>query len=80
MVCGLLLICIVHYLYQARGWGRIFWSFLLLLGAVNLVLTQSFGGIIFFTLAVLFYLFVSGVFKIRYLAPLLMVLALVFFR
>ncbi|MFH2107711.1 MAG: O-antigen ligase family protein [Chrysiogenia bacterium] len=79
MVCGLLLICIVHYLYRARGWGRIFWSVLLLLGAVNLVLTQSFGGIIFFTLAVLFYLFVSGVFKIRYLAPLLMVLALIFF-
>jgi O-antigen ligase len=51
----------------------------LLLGAVNLVLTESFGGIIFFTLAVLFYLFVSGVFKFRYLAPLLMVLALVFF-
>ncbi|TFG75426.1 MAG: tetratricopeptide repeat protein [Chrysiogenales bacterium] len=79
MVCGLLLIFIVHYFYQTRGRGRVFWFFLLLLGAFNLVLTQSFGGIIFFTLAVLFYLFVSGVFKIRYLAPLLMVLALVFF-
>ncbi|MCG2659184.1 MAG: tetratricopeptide repeat protein [Kiritimatiellae bacterium] len=79
MVCGLLLIFIVHYFYQARGRSRIFWFFLLLLGAINLVLTQSFGGVIFFTLAVLFYLFVSGVFKIKYLAPLLMVLALVFF-
>lgn len=79
MVCGLLLIFIVHYFYQARGRGRVLWFFLLLLGAFNLALTQSFGGIIFFTLAVLFYLFVSGVFKIRYLAPLLMVLALVFF-
>lgn len=79
MVCGLLLIFIVHYFYQARGRSRIFWFFLLLLGAFNLVLSQSFGGIIFFTLAVLFYLFVSGVFKIKYLAPLLMVLALVFF-
>ncbi|MCG2812740.1 MAG: hypothetical protein L6428_15005, partial [Candidatus Aminicenantes bacterium] len=67
MVCGLLLIFIVHYFYQARGRSRIFWFFLLLLGAINLVLTQSFGGVIFFTLAVLFYLFVSGVFKIKYL-------------
>jgi O-antigen ligase len=79
MVCGLLLIFIIHYFFKARGWQRLYWFALLLLGGCNLFLTQSFGGIIFFTLGVLFYLFVSGVFKIRYLAPLLMVLALFFF-
>jgi tetratricopeptide (TPR) repeat protein len=79
MVCGLLLIFIIHYLVQAHGKNRIVWSLLLLLGGCNLFLTQSFGGILFFTIGVLFYLFTAGIFKIKYLAPLLMVLALVFF-
>jgi tetratricopeptide (TPR) repeat protein len=79
MVCGVLLIFIIHYLIHAHGWQRVFWTVLLLLGGLNLFLTQSFGGIIFFTVGVLFYLFVSGVFKIKYFAPLLMVLALFFF-
>jgi tetratricopeptide (TPR) repeat protein len=79
MVCGVLLIFIIHYLYRSRGPARLFWALLLFLGAFNLVLTQSFGGIIFFTAGILFYLIVSRVFKAKYLAPLLMVLALVFF-
>lgn len=80
MVCGLLLIFIVHFFFQARGRAlRFFWALLLLLGVANLFLTQSFGGILFFTIGVLFYLFAAGIFKVKYLAPLLMVLALVFF-
>jgi hypothetical protein len=79
MVCGLLLIFIVHYFYRSGGRICLFWAVLFLLGAFNLVLTQSFGGILFFTAGILFYLFVSRVFKAKYLAPLLMVLALVFF-
>jgi tetratricopeptide (TPR) repeat protein len=79
MVCGLLLIFIVHYFFRARGVRRLFWGLLFLLGAFNLVLTQSFGGVLFFTAGMLYYLFVSGTFKTKYLAPLLMVLALVFF-
>jgi tetratricopeptide (TPR) repeat protein len=79
MVCGVLLVFIIHYFSKARGWQKIFWLVLLLLGGCNLFLTQSFGGIILFTVGVLFYLFVSGVFKIKYLAPLLMVVALFFF-
>jgi O-antigen ligase len=79
MICGLLLIFIIHYFYQARGRSRVFWFFLLILGLGNLFLTQSFGGILFFTVGVLFYLFAARIFKIKYLAPLLMVLALVFF-
>jgi len=79
MVCGLLLIFIVHFFFRARGRVRLFWAALFLLGAFNLVLTQSFGGILFFTAGVLFYLFASRIFKARYLAPLLMVLAFVLF-
>ncbi len=79
MVCGLLLVFIIHYFYRACGWRRFFWLFLFGLGCFNIVLTESFGGTIFFTLAVLFYLFVSGVFKTGYLVPLVMVLSLVFF-
>jgi tetratricopeptide (TPR) repeat protein len=79
LVCGVLLIFIIHYLFHSRGLMRAVWGILLLLGGVNLLLTQSFGGILFFMAGVLFYLFASRVFKIKYLAPLLMVLALVFF-
>ncbi len=80
MICGLMLIFIVHYLLHARlGAEKVFWSILLFLGACNLVLTQSFGGILFFTAGIMFYLFASRVFKVKYLAPLLMVLALVLF-
>ncbi len=79
MVCGLLLIFIIHYLCRAHGPIRFFWVLLLLLGGINLVLTQSFGGILFFVAGILYYLFASRIFKIKHLAPLLMILALVFF-
>lgn len=79
MVCGLLIIFILHYFLRSRGRARFFWALLLLLGGANLFLTQSFGGILFFTIGALFYLFAAGIFKVKYLAPLLMVLALVFF-
>jgi tetratricopeptide (TPR) repeat protein len=79
MVCGLLLIFIVHYFYHARGYGRAFWVALFLLGSFNLVLTQSFGGVLFFTIGILFYLFASRIFQLKYLAPLLMVLTLMIF-
>ena len=78
MVCGILLIAIIHYFFKAIGWPKVFWAVLFLLGAGNLFLTQSFGGIIFFTAGALFYLFFSGIFKIKYLAPLLMAAALLF--
>jgi O-antigen ligase len=79
MVCGLLLISIIHYFFKAKGWQRIYWFGLLLLGGCNLLLTQSFGGILVFTMGVLFYLFAARIFKIKYLAPLLMAIALLFF-
>ncbi|MCX6557968.1 MAG: O-antigen ligase family protein [Candidatus Aminicenantes bacterium] len=78
MVCGLLLIFVTHYFFKANGWRKGYWALLFLLGVANLFFTQSFGGIIFFTVGMLFYLFISGIFKIKYLAPLLMVLALLF--
>ena len=68
-----------HYFLRSRRRPRFFWALLLLLGVANLFLTQSFGGILFFTIGALFYLFAAGIFQVKYLAPLLMVLALVFF-
>mgnify|MGYP001767612693 CR=1 FL=1 len=56
-VCGVLLIFIVHYLLAARGALRLFWGLLFVMGALNLVLTESLGGIQFLAPAALYYLF-----------------------
>jgi tetratricopeptide (TPR) repeat protein len=52
------------------------WAFLLVLGLFNLVLTQSFGGIIYLFAGFLVYLLLSGILKFKYLAPILMILCL----
>lgn len=79
LVCGVFLVFILHYFLAAPKWRRLPWILLLLLGGFNLLLTQSFGGIICTFLAVLFYLFYSDVLKLKYLAPMIMTLSLIFF-
>lgn len=79
LVVSVLLIFILHYFLSSAWPRRWFWLLLLLLGVFNLLLSQSFGGIAYCALAVLFYLFATRTLKIGYLAPLLMVLSLVFF-
>ena len=79
LVCGVLLVFILHYSLATPKWRRLPWIFLLLLGVFNLLLTQSFGGIVCTFLAVLFYLFYSNILKLKYLAPLIMTLSLIFF-
>ena len=79
LVCGVLLVFILHYFLAARKWGRFSWLLLGALGGLNLLLTQSFGGIICSFLAVLYYLFYSRTLKVKYLAPAVMVLSLIFF-
>jgi len=51
----------------------------LLLGLLNLILTQSFGGLIYLSVGLLIYLFFSRIFSFKFLAPVLMVLSLIFF-
>ncbi len=79
LVCGILLVFILHYFLTARKWGRFSWLLVGVLGGLNLLLTQSFGGILCSFLAVLFYLFYSRILKVKYLAPLVMILSLIFF-
>lgn len=79
IICVVLVILIFHYLLNTpRGKKavKLWWGVLLALGLVNLVLTQSFGGVICLFAAGLIYLLVSGILKFKFLAPVLMVLAL----
>jgi tetratricopeptide (TPR) repeat protein len=50
----------------------------LVLGLINLVLTQSFGGLIYLSVGILIYLLLLGILKFKYLAPVLMILFLFF--
>jgi O-antigen ligase len=80
IICTVLIIFILHYLLAAKTKiSRFTWAFLLLMGLFNLVLTQSFGGILYLSLGILAYLVISGILKFKYLAPVLMVLFLFLF-
>ncbi len=80
IICSVLLIFIFHYLLTpGKKRTKIFWIFLLLAGVFNLVLTQSFGGVLCFSAGILVYSLMAGILKFRYLAPVLMVLSLFFF-
>lgn len=84
IICAVLILFIFHYLLKSKSAGSagyktgIAWTFLLALGLVNLLLTQSFGGIIYLSTGVLVYLLLSGILKFKYLAPILMILCLFF--
>ena len=77
IICGIFIIFILHYLISSKN--KIFWGSLLLLGLVNLILTQSFGGLLYLSVGILFYLFMSGILKLKLLAPIVMVISLFFF-
>lgn len=77
IVCGVLLIFIFHYLLNSSR--KIFWGILLILGLLNLILTQSFGGLVYLSAGILIYLFFSRILSFKFLAPMLMILSLFFF-
>ena len=80
IVCALLILFILHYLLKsASGTEWVFWSFLLILGLGNLVLTQSFGGTLCLSAGIMLYLILSGIMRLKFLAPAVMILALFFF-
>lgn len=77
IICAVLVLFIFHYLLQARGKRDIIlWSLLLAAGLFNLVLTQSFGGILYLSAGALVYLLLSGILKLKFLAPAAMALLL----
>lgn len=78
IICAVLILFIFHYLLNSMK-GKIFWALLLGLGVFNLVLTQSFGGILYLALGMLFYLLLTKIINLRYLAPIVMFLSLFFF-
>lgn len=77
IICVLLIIFIFHYLLKTKNNKiKIYWGVLLLLGIVNLLLTQSFGGIIYISAGIFIYLLLAQILKFKYLAPAMMLLAL----
>jgi|GEM_PF-608762 len=79
IVCAVFIIFIFHYFLKSGTLKhRVAWAFLLVLGLFNLVLTQSFGGMIYFCVGVVVYLLLSGILKLRHLAPILMIFTLFF--
>lgn len=78
IVCVSLILFLFHHMIHSNKL-RYIWGILLGMGIFNLVLTQSFGGIISLTAGILVYLLLSGILKVKYLAPVLMFLSLIFF-
>lgn len=77
IICAVLVLFIFHYLIRARGKRNfILWFILLSAGLFNLVLTQSFGGILYLAAGALAYLLLSGILKLKFLAPAVMALLL----
>lgn len=77
IICAVFILFIFHYLLKSKSLkAKIYWAFLLALGLLNLVLSQSFGGLIYLSAGFLAYLLLSGILKFKYLAPILMILCL----
>ena len=77
IICAVFILFIFHYFLKAPVLkSRISWACLLTLGLFNLVLTQSFGGLVYISAGILTYLLLSGILKFKYLAPILMILCL----
>ncbi len=80
IICTILIIFIFHYFLTSTGKKiKVFWALLLAAGLFNLLLTQSFGGVLYLTVGILLYLLLSGILKWRYLLPILMTLSLFLF-
>jgi len=80
IVCALLILFIFHFLIKSPSWkGKSGWILLLTLGLFNLVLTQSFGGVLYLAAGIFLYLILTGIIDLKYLAPILMVFAFFFF-
>jgi tetratricopeptide (TPR) repeat protein len=79
IICVVFILFTFHYLLKARDLKiRVYWFILTVLGLVNLVLTQSFGGLIYLSVGILTYLLLSRILTLKHLAPVLMIFTLLF--
>ncbi len=81
IICAVLIFFVLHYLVSVPPGAnsfkrRLFWGVILVAGLFNLMLTQSFGGIIYLTVGGIVYLLLAGILKLKYLIPTSMVLLL----
>jgi O-antigen ligase len=77
IVCAVLVIFIFHYMITTDNKRkRIMWGVLLFAGLANLVLTQSFAGILYLSIGGIAYLLLSGILKPKFLIPVLTILML----
>jgi tetratricopeptide (TPR) repeat protein len=80
IICAVLILFILHYMIKAANKkNKIAWGILLSAGLFNLVLTQSFGGVVYLSVGLLVYLLLSRILHFKYLGPALMVLSLFLF-
>ena len=79
-ICAVLILAIFHYLINSKKPGSVFfWSVLFLGGVFNLILTQSFAGVLYLLTGLPLYLVLSGRTRLKYLIPLLMTLSVFLF-
>lgn len=80
VVCSVLLLIIVHYFLKSNSIrSKMLWGSLFILGFFNLILTQSFAGVIYLLAGFPVYFILSGYLSFRYLAPGIMVISMFLF-
>jgi O-antigen ligase len=80
IICAVLILFLFHYFLKANTFKiKVFWGVAIVLGTINLILTQSFGGILYLSAGIIVYLFISGIVRFKYIAPIVMVFFLFFF-
>jgi len=80
LICAVLLLAIFHYMINSKKIGiKIFWIILFFSGMFNILLTQSFAGVLYLVAGFPVYLYFSGLSKLKFLVPLLMILSMFLF-
>ncbi len=80
IVCVVLIVFCLHFLLESnRKKVQISWGVLLTGGLFNLILTESFGGVVLLAGGIVVYFLLAGILKLKFLVPSVMVLSLFLF-
>ncbi len=85
VICAIFIVFIFHFIRESflkekKITGKIyFYFFLLCLGVYNLILTQSFGAIIYLSVGMFIYLIIDRTINVKYISLIVMTLFLVIF-